>query len=695
MQVFDQVRHDPSTVPSVPLDSWPEGSDEWRLLSGFAAMTETIRQHIAQLQTTERQLREREEQYRSVFETTYDGMVITDLETGCYVEANPAFCRMFGYSREELIGMHSSMLAAAMDRPLVDEVLDKLTAGMGYQAVIGQGLRKDGTSFYVESQGTTFSYLGKPHSLAVVRDISERVQSERQLREREALYRSVFEETYDGLAILDLDGFFVEANPAFCQLFGYSREELIGMYSSCLIAPTSPQLVGEALETYRAGRAYQTTGLSVRKDGTTFPIDGHGSPITYRGVPHVLIVARDISEQVQAQQLLEQRVQERTRELTSLLEISQTVTSTLHLRPLLGLILEQLQTVVEYSGATISTVEGEDLLVLDARSIFPEAVQRHLRTPLTILGPVWDRLRARDSVLLPDVQEETPLATAFRGTIEALGESAFASIRSALLVPLTLKEQVSGLLVLTSSETGAFNENHLALTQAIANQAAIAIENARLYEQAQALAALEERQKLARELHDSVSQALYGISLGVHSARTALERDPSLVAEPLDYVLTLAEAGLAEMRALIFELRPESLETEGLVSALSKQGAALQARHELQVDLELGEEPELPLMVKQELYRIAQEALHNTVKHANARQVRIRLSETSDSVCLEIHDDGIGFDPTGTFPGHLGLNSMRERVGSLGGTIQIESASGLGTVLLAQVPRPVPDPAPG
>jgi signal transduction histidine kinase len=128
-----------------------------------------------------------------------------------------------------------------------------------------------------------------------------------------------------------------------------------------------------------------------------------------------------------------------------------------------------------------------------------------------------------------------------------------------------------------------------------------------------------------------------------------------------------------------------------LVSALSKQGAALQARHELRVDLELSEEPELPLMVKQELYRIAQEALHNTVKHANARQVQICLNQTSDSVWLEIRDDGVGFDPTGSFPGHLGLNSMRERVGSLGGTFQIESASGQGTLLRAQVPRPVPD----
>jgi signal transduction histidine kinase len=259
-------------------------------------------------------------------------------------------------------------------------------------------------------------------------------------------------------------------------------------------------------------------------------------------------------------------------------------------------------------------------------------------------------------------------------------------IGSWMAVPLVLKEQVLGMVTFTARESGYFTARHAALAQAVANQAAIAIANARLYEQALALAALEERQKLARELHDSVSQALYGIALGAHTARKALERDPEHVAEPLDYVLALAEAGLAEMRALIFELRPESLEQEGLVSALTKQGNALQARYELRVHLDLCDEPPLSLPIKQELYRIAQEAMHNTVKHAHARQVNLRLSQTSEGVLLEVGDDGVGFDAQGAFPGHLGLHSMRERVSKLGGVLQIESAPGQGTRLRAQVP---------
>src|SRR5207249_566793 len=176
-----------------------------------------------------------------------------------------------------------------------------------------------------------------------------------------------------------------------------------------------------------------------------------------------------------------------------------------------------------------------------------------------------------------------------------------------MAVPLLLRDQVIGMLVLTSKEANAFTPRHATLALAIANQAAIAIENARLYEQTQELAALEERQKLARELHDSVSQALYGIALGLHTARIQLDRDPAELPESLDYLLSLAEAALAEMQALIFELRPESLEREGLVAALAKQGAALQARHEIVVQTELCEEPRLSLKGKQELYRIAQE----------------------------------------------------------------------------------------
>jgi signal transduction histidine kinase len=266
-------------------------------------------------------------------------------------------------------------------------------------------------------------------------------------------------------------------------------------------------------------------------------------------------------------------------------------------------------------------------------------------------------------------------------------------IEPSLRLPLRYQQERIGQLLLASRSPGeSFSAADRRLLDDLARQAGIAANAVQLSEDLQRsrerllLAREEERRRLARELHDSVSQALYGISLGAHAARTALDRDPDHVSEPLDYILSLAEAALAEMRALIFELRPESLETEGLVSALSKQAAALHARHDIAVATELCDEPDLPLPVKEDLYRIAQEAMHNTVKHAHASHVDLRLDQTPDGVMLEVCDDGAGFDTTASFPGHLGLHSMRERVTNLGGKLEIESTTGAGTRICVSIP---------
>jgi signal transduction histidine kinase len=231
-----------------------------------------------------------------------------------------------------------------------------------------------------------------------------------------------------------------------------------------------------------------------------------------------------------------------------------------------------------------------------------------------------------------------------------------------------------------------FTADERRLYLALADRAAVAIQNAELYERAQHAASLEERQRLARELHDSVSQALYGIALGTRTARMRLGEDPHNAAEPIDYVATLAQAGLAEMRALIFELRPESLEQEGVVAAIEKQTASIGARYKLDVTLDLGEEPDCAIDIKEALYRIAQEALHNVVKHAQAQHVEVRLRRDAGTVQLVVRDDGRGFDTTQSFPGHVGLQSMPERAQKLGGTVAIESAPGSGTTVTASVP---------
>lgn len=231
-----------------------------------------------------------------------------------------------------------------------------------------------------------------------------------------------------------------------------------------------------------------------------------------------------------------------------------------------------------------------------------------------------------------------------------------------------------------------FTDQEQRLYGALADRAAVAIQNAELYERAQRAASLEERQRLARELHDSVSQALYGIALGTRTAKLRLGDDPHNAAEPIEYVASLAQAGLAEMRALIFELRPESLEQEGVVAAIEKQAASIAARYKLDVVLDLGEEPACALEVKEALYRIAQEALHNVVKHAQARHVEVRLRSSGGTLSLTVRDDGRGFNTEQSFPGHVGLQSMPERAAKLGGTVIVESKPGYGTTVDVTLP---------
>lgn len=547
---------------------------------------------------------------------------------------------------------------------------------------------------------------------------------------------------------------------------------------------------------------------------------------------------------------LERRVEERTRELATLLRVSYNITTTLELEPLLGLILDQLKEVVEYQLASISILDENDLLILATRG--EGMPQPGSRIPLNEHVKTRAMLSKKEPAFVPDLNAETPLAQHMRknlaaqnlhglnswmnaplvfrsqsigvlalahpeanyynasrvelamafanqaavaienarlfareqrraeqfrvisevgaritsilsldqllvetariiresfgyhhvhigmvegervvfktrnaappedeifrcceditpivgkegisGWVAGTGEALVVpdvmkdprfipskndQTRSETAIPIKIKGQVIGVIDVESDQVNGFDESDLVVLQSLADQVAVALENARLYEQAGQLAALEERQKLARELHDSVSQALYGIVLGARTARTLLDRDPTQAVQPLDYILSLSEAGLAEMRALIFELRPESLQTEGLVAALGKLVNALGARHPLKVTLEAETEPDVSLDVKESLYRIAQEALNNIVKHARAQQVKVLLKVAGNELRLEISDDGTGFDTGAEFPGHLGMITMRERAEKVGGTFAIESALNAGTHIQVKIP---------
>jgi len=401
-------------------------------------------------------------------------------------------------------------------------------------------------------------------------------------------------------------------------------------------------------------------------------------------VAGVFAAARDITERVQAYQLLEQRVDERTRELATLLDLSHNLASTLELDPLLGLILDQLKQMVDYTGAALLMLEGEYLTIKEYRGSAPRDEALLIRFPVAQAVDWRDVLERREPIIIADLEGDSAQARAFRESTSKGQKRFMGDARSWMGIPLIVKDQIIGVLRLSREEPNYFTPRHAQLALAIANQAAVAIENARLYEQAQELAAVEERQRLARELHDSVSQAFYGISLGAHTALTLLDSNRAKVVEALSYVLSLTDAGLTEMRALIFDLRPDSLEVEGLTVALTRQMAAIRARHGIEVGGELCDEPQASLKVKEAIYRIAQESLTNAVKHARATHLSLWLRREGESLVLEVQDDGVGFDPTASYPGHLGLHSMRERVARLGGRLEIQSAPGQGTRVSAR-----------
>ena len=262
--------------------------------------------------------------------------------------------------------------------------------------------------------------------------------------------------------------------------------------------------------------------------------------------------------------------------------------------------------------------------------------------------------------------------------------------KSWLGAPMLVGDQVIGILsVQNLDEENAFEESDVRFLQMFAASISIALENARLYEQAQRLAVLEERQRLARELHDSVTQSLYGINLYVEAAvgQMTLGRTGQAL-QYLNDIQTTAQESLAEMRLLIFELRPPILEQEGLVAAIQNRLYSVEHRAGLKFNLENNLEERLPPAMEEGLYRIAHEALNNTLKHSHAKNVTICIQQEEESLVMEIADDGIGFEPgTARREGCLGLVSMQERAQALGGHLSVDSGPGNGTRIRVEVKR--------
>jgi signal transduction histidine kinase len=261
-------------------------------------------------------------------------------------------------------------------------------------------------------------------------------------------------------------------------------------------------------------------------------------------------------------------------------------------------------------------------------------------------------------------------------------------MRTFLGVPIVAPAGVIGGFYLTEkTDADDFTDEDEELIELLAAHAAIAITNARLYEETRELSVVAERNRLALDLHDSVSQKLFGLLLSAQAAELLLERDPDGAREQVAKLPGLAREALDELRSLIFELRPPALERDGLCGALRKHVEVVRRIQQHEIELDLDDGVVADPSRDGEVLRIAQEALQNVIKHAGAERISVRLRAQGSRLTLEVEDDGAGFEPDrpALRSRRLGLTSMEERAQRVGGSLTIESTPGAGTRVRLEV----------
>ena len=371
--------------------------------------------------------------------------------------------------------------------------------------------------------------------------------------------------------------------------------------------------------------------------------------------------------------------QRRAEQFRVISEVSRQITSIIDIDQVLNQVVHLIHKTFGYDHVAIATIEDEYAVYqVGAGRLWenPEFQFNPAKLKIGNEGITGRAAASGKTIYLPDVRKDP-------GYVEMEGSGTLSEV----IVPVKVKGKVIGVLDAQSERINAFDESDLAVLQSLADQAAVAIENARLYKQAQQLAVVQERNRLARELHDSVTQALYGITLHAEAAYRQLAANQTTLAnEQLIELRGTAQEALREMRLLIFELRPSIVELQGLVPALRARLEAVEERAGMGVQFNVEGDPILPDTIQDGLYRIAQEALNNALKHAKANNIILNLTGKLKSVTLEIIDDGVGFIPENAVEGGgLGLDGMIERAEIMDGNLTITSNPGSGTTVKIEV----------
>jgi len=370
------------------------------------------------------------------------------------------------------------------------------------------------------------------------------------------------------------------------------------------------------------------------------------------------------------------------RELELLNQAAQAFNSTLHLNQVLATVLEGVRHLLDATACSIWLVDPETSELVCRQAAGPSSeVVRGGRLSLGEGLAGWVASRG-ESQVVPDTRADQRFSEDVAGKIGI-------EVRSVICVPLRAKRGVIGVIYLLDTQTNHFGSTDLRWVEALAAAAASAIENAQLHTRIRLLAAEQERQRLARELHDTVTQSLYSIGMAAETSLKLLRPSgvDSRALDAINHIRALAQTTLSEMRERIYDLHPTALADRGLKGALAQHCDVLRTQYLLSIDFRADLEPLLSMIQQETLYYIAKEALWNVVKYAGATKVKVSLTEEDRYVVLSVVDDGVGFDPAVFAPEHtIGLRSMKQRAELLGGTCELESKPREGTRVTARIP---------
>ncbi len=451
------------------------------------------------------------------------------------------------------------------------------------------------------------------------------------------------------------------------------------------------------------GETVEQSGVRLDAGGITSFWDIALAPLIEDGeIIGILNVSVDATERVEAQKHLEERVKERTAELNrrrkiaeSFLEIIAVLNSSQSMDDTLAVITQRACLVLRSQACLVHHIEEKTgFVAIQASHGLPEELKGFTGFPLGTSKNADQKILNREPVWVDDFSAlpklDSQLITSLPAEVRRWRELTNQYFKAWLAVPLVVADQVYGSMAFYYNAPTTFDQDEIALSQSFADQAALAIENAQLYQEIERASIAAERNRLARDLHDAVTQTLFSASLIADVLPKIWERDPAEGQRRLGELRQLTRGALSEMRTLLVELRPTALADTDLGDLIAHQVNAFTARTGLGLTFNRQCSDNPPAEVKEMFYRITQEALNNIAKHAGAANVEIVLTCTPDKTILKINDDGMGFDPDLSEGEGLGLGIMRERARNAGAQLNLDSHFGRGTSLEVHWPEPNP-----